>query len=424
MAKQIQYLLISILAIMLLPSCEEVKGTPEEFQKKRKTILVYMAANNNLSEDAKNNLADMQKGYIPEDDGNLVVYYHYPNQNPLLLNITHNETGAVAVDTIYRFPPRNSATASSLKSAINVTATYFPAEEYGLILWSHATGWLPVNYYATNPQRSLASDGSYPLDNMQQNSHTNPFQEYINGEDPYAEIVKMVKGNNNGILSRSFGSEEGSEIDIKELVNALPFKFSFMIFDACLMGGIEVAYQLKDSTDYLLFSPTETLANGMPYSLIMQHLFSNPTDLTATAKEYYNFYNSQTLLRYATVSVVKTSELENVATVAKEIFDTGRDKISSIDIKGIQQYFRNNKHWFYDIEDFIGKIATQEQAAKFNEAINKAVIYKAATPYFISIPINSEKFSGLSTYIPYFNESELDRYYKTLEWNSACGMIQ
>ena len=62
MTKYLQYLLIAILALVSLSSCEEVKGSPEEFQKKGKTILVYMAANNNLSEDARNNLADMQKG--------------------------------------------------------------------------------------------------------------------------------------------------------------------------------------------------------------------------------------------------------------------------------------------------------------------------------------------------------------------------
>lgn len=411
------------MAIMLLPSCEEVKGTPEEFQKKGKTILVYMAANNNLSEDAKNNLADMQKGYVPTDDGNLVVYFHYPNQNPLLLNITHNETGAVAVDTIYRFPARNSATAASLTSAINVTATYFPAEEYGLILWSHATGWLPVSYYIDNPKSSSAYSYGQPQENSLAPGYGNQlFNGYANGTDPYADIVKMVKQERNGILMRSFGSEEDKEIELKDLTRALPFKFSFIVFDACLMGGIEVAYQLKDSTDYLLFSPTETLANGMPYSVIMQHLFSTPTDLTAAAKEYYNFYNSQSSLRYATISLVKTSELDGVAAAAKDIFETGRDKISSININGIQRYFRGNKHWFFDLDAFIAQIATQEQYANFKSALEKAVMYKAATPYFIDIPI--EDYSGLSSYIPYFNESDLDNYYKTLQWNIDCGMVK
>ena len=188
------------------------------------------------------------------------------------------------------------------------------------------------------------------------------------------------------------------------------------------MGGIEPAYQLKDSTDYILFSPTETLANGMPYASIMQHIFAQPTDLTAVAKEYYNFYNNQSSLRYATISLVKTSELEDLANAASEIFGKYRDSISTVKINNIQRYYRGNKHWFYDISDFIGQIAPKDEAEAFNKALDKAVIYKAATPYFIDIPINS--FSGLSTYIPYFNETELDNYYKTLEWNKVCGMIE
>ena len=416
MLKNIHYLFILLLAALSLQSCEEVKGKPEEFAKKQKTVLVYMAANNNLSEDAKNNLAAMQQGYVPGEEANLVVYYHYPNQNPLLLQVKHNEEGHVAIDTVYRFPARNSATAASLTSAIQVTATYFPADEYGLILWSHATGWLPVNYYATNPASSFAPNRENTLFNNA------PYTIHESSIDPYADIIKMVKGNRNGILSRSFGSEDNSEIDIKDVVKALPFKFSFVIFDACLMGGIEVAYQLKDSTDYVLFSPTETLANGMPYASIMQHIFANPTDLTAVAKEYYNYYNNQSSLRYATISLVKTSELDNVASAAKEIFGKYRENIPEINIYGIQRYFRGNKHWFYDINDFIHQLAPADEAASFAKALEKAVIYKASTPYFIDIPIDS--YSGLSTYIPYFNETELNNYYKTLEWNKVCGMVE
>ena len=127
-------------------------------------------------------------------------------------------------------------------------------------------------------------------------------------------------------------------------------------------------------------------------------------------------------LRYATISLVKTSELNDVAAAAKDIFETGRDKISSININGIQRYFRGNKHWFFDLDAFIAQIATQEQYTNFKSALEKAVIYKAATPYFIDIPI--EDYSGLSTYIPYFNESYLDNYYKTLRWNIDCGMVK
>ncbi len=371
--KAIYQFAILAVAMVLAYSCDEVKGVPVEYPVKDKTVLVYMVGNNNLSGTAEVNLADIQKGFIPQQDkGNILVYYHIANQDPILLNIIKQESGKVVADTVYKFPERNSATAKSLTNALQVTKTMFPADEYGLILWSHGTGWLPEGIYSQ---------------------------------------------------TRSFGSEEGKEINIPELAKALPYKVSYIIFDACLMGGIETAYELKDSTDHLLFSPTEVLAAGFPYSKIMQPLFSYPTDLEGVAKEYYNHYNSMSgEMRSATVSLVKTSELEGVASAAKEIFAEHRDKIATLNMNDIQRYFRFNKHWFYDLEDFINKIASAEQAATFKQALDKAVIYKAATPYFLEIQI--VRYSGISTYIPNPSDTELDKYYKNFAWNKACKMIE
>lgn len=412
-----------------LQSCEESRGVAPEFQIKDKTLLVYMVANNNLSSNAVNNFADMQKGFVPEQDkGNIVVYYHVPNQSPLLLNIIKEETGQVRVDTSYRFPSRNSATAASLKSAMQVTATMFPANEYGLILWSHGTGWLPVGYYNNEPSGSSSSSSAAPVctaasydalgstSSLQQNGCA-----YSQGKDPYAHMVKMVYGTD-ACDTKSFGSEDGIEMNITEIATAFPYRLSFVIFDACLMGGIETAYQLKDSTDYILFSPAEILSSGFPYSKIMQHIFSTPTDLESVAKEYYMFYNSLSgNSRSATISLVKTSELENVAAAAKEVFAENRGKIPALKMNNIQRYFRNYKYWFYDLDDFIANIGTPQQASAFSQALSKAVIYKAATSYFLDIPIT--RYSGISTYIPNPSNEELEEFYMNLEWNKACGMI-
>ncbi len=367
-----QFAILAV-AIVLAYSCEEVRGVPVEYPVKAKTVLVYMVGNNNLSGTAEVNFADIQKGFVPQQsEGNILVYYHTATQDPLLLNVVKRESGEVAIDTVYKFPTRNSATATSFKNAMQVTKTLFPADEYGLIMWSHGTGWFPEGVYSQ---------------------------------------------------TRSFGSEENKEINIPELVKAMPYKVSYVIFDACLMGGIETAYELKDSTDYIIFSPTEVLAAGFPYSKIMQPLFESTTDLESVAKEYYNHYNQQSgEMRSATVTLVKTSELEGVAAAARAVFDEHRDKIPLLDMNNVQPYFRFNKHWFYDIEDFINQIASAEQASAFKQALDKAVIYKAATPYFIDIPIT--KYSGISTYIPNPADTELDAYYKEFAWNKATNMIE
>ena len=64
-------------------------------------------------------------------------------------------------------------------------------------------------------------------------------------------------------------------------------------------------------------------------------------------------------------------------------------------------------------------------AANFTKALEKAVIYKAATPNFIGIKINPAKYSGLSTYIPSQKaDSTLLNYYTKLRWNQDTGYIQ
>ena len=379
-----------------------------------KTLLVYMIANNDLSSNAVSNLQDMQKGYVPtKEEGNIVVYYHIPKHNPLLLNIYKDSQGEVKVDTSYRFPATNSATKEALSSAMKVTATLFPARENGLILWSHGTGWVPEGFYGNPSQYS--SNASVQSSNAIA----------VNGveEDPYAHLIKMVKNVEDKADVKSFGSDSGIEMEIAELKSALAHKVSYIIFDACLMGGIEVAYELKDSTDYILFSPAEVMSTGMPYSKIMEHIFDGETNLEAIAEEYFDYYDVQIgTNRSATITLIKTSELEELASVTKTIFDINRAKIRTVNTSNIQRYFRGSKHWFYDFKDFISRVANSEQMVQFNAALDKVILYKAATPYFIDITVANN--SGLSTYIPVPTNNALDNYYKNLEWNKACGMIE
>ena len=375
--KHLKYLIASFALLFIAASCDPVSQDPAEYPQQQKSVLVYMVANNNLSQQAENNINSMKYGYIPEHD-NLLVYLHNTKGNPVLLKLHKEGNGKIAQDTVYRFPPQNSADPAALTSAMKVCQTMFPAKEYGLVLWSHGTGWLPQGYYSK---------------------------------------------------TKSFGLDGTNEMDIIDLAAALPYKLDFVLFDACLMGGIEVAYQLKDSVDYVISSPTEILSNGFPYSEIMQHIFRSPIELESVAKEYFDYYNDMSgSSRSATISVVKTSELDNVAAQARELFSkygsNGNYSNNNIDTLQIQKYYRSGKHWFYDVNGLMEQLAGDD-AAEFTKAMQKAVVYKAATPEFLGVTIDKNKFSGLSTYIPSQNaDSTLLAYYKKLRWNEDTGYIQ
>ncbi|MBO5919425.1 MAG: hypothetical protein J6Q34_02915 [Bacteroidales bacterium] len=375
--KLIKYLFASFVLLFSVASCDPVSQDPPQFTEQQKTLLVYMVANNNLSSNATGNINAMLQGYLPTED-NLLVYLHSTNSNPILLRLYRDERGAAAKDTVYRFPQRNSADPASLTSAMNVCRTMYPAQEYGLVLWSHGTGWLPKQYYGK---------------------------------------------------TRSFGQDAGNEMDIIEMAKAIPFKLNYVIFDACLMGGIEVAYELKDSVDYVIASPTEIFSDGFPYRKMMEHIFKSSTQLQAVAQEYYNHYNDKSgSSRSATIALIKTSELDNVAQKAKDIFNkyghNGNLDNTLVDTTAIQKYYRDQKHWFYDLGGLVQQLAGDDADA-FNKALESAVIYKAATPEFISVKIDPAKFSGLSTYIPSSKaDAELLEYYTKLRWNRDTGYIQ
>lgn len=383
--RKINYIFWAVIFIFAFNSCEKNPSGKPAFNR---VVVLYMAANNNLSSFADHNLDAIQKGFIPRENSKdiLVVYQHIQGKTPKLVRLFKNSVGEIKEDVVAAYEDQNSANGDVLKAVLNKTAKIFPASEYGLILWSHATGWLPQGYYNS--------------------SHNQAFF-----DDPYRDIVK------------SFGEDRGIEMELKELKAALPYKFSFIIFDCCLMGGIETAYELKELTDYIIASPTEILAYGFPYEIIMAPLFTSKANLEEACELFYNYYNAQTgVNKSATIALYKTEKLKELAAITKVIFSNNEDKIKSLNMDEIQPYFRMNKRWYWDLDNFINKIATTTEYKQFNLALNQVVKAKWSTPSFLGIEINN--FSGMSTYIQNPENSFLDSFYKDLDWGADTGMIK
>lgn len=352
-----------------------------------KVIILYMAANNNLDSYARENVSALKTGYIPmlDDSKVLLLFKHLSGETPVLVRIYKNSSGLVQEEIVKTFSGLNSASAATLEEVLTTVKDDFNASEYGLILWSHSTGWLPEGYF---------------------DSHPVGFSFF---EDPFAGIVK------------SFAYDNGEEMELTDLADAITFKFSFIIFDACFNGGIETIYELKDKADYIVASPTEILATGFPYNTIMEPLFKD-SDLQTVCNQYYDYYTTGTGYNAATISIYKCDQLTALAQICYTIFQNNRAKISALNMSLVQPYFRMNKHWFYDMEDFIRQIASAGELSQFHTALSNVVIDKWYTDYFLSIAIS--RYSGISTYVSNPSDSELDLFYKRFKWNIASGMVQ
>lgn len=403
-SKSIKWTLTAVAAAAVLAAVS-CKGMKEEGMDIGSTVLIYIAADNNLAPNARQNIEDIiSSGAVPEyfDDGEgdvLLVYADISGEVPVLMRLSRDRYGEILKETVKEYDAdQNSMSDSVMHQVLSYAAALFPSEHNGLVLWSHGTGWLPEGFYS-NPV--TGSGGTAVPMNM--------------AEDPFAACVK------------SFGADGKEEMDIKDLVRALPVHYSYILFDACLMGGVEVAYELRGSCDYFLGSAAEILAAGMPYMKVTECLMDGRRPaLEDLCRLYYEHYAD----KGATIALVDTRALDNLASACRDVFESGAGMIPFLDMDDIQRYFRGDRHWFYDLDDLISRLAVPEQYVVFTSALDAAVLYKKSTPVFTvstgwssdSFPIKT--FSGLSTYVPNPENSYLDEYYCTLSWNKAVRMVR
>jgi len=387
-----RYGLILLFAIAsVLSSCANIEP-PDVSDRYNRVVLIYMAGNttDGIGYELLGNLKDMESGYIPPVDGQnvLVAYVHTRGTNPLLIRFSKDRNFAVVKDTLYKYEAQVSTDPDVLRAVLEKTKEEFSAYEYGLIMSSHGTGWLSGNFRSR-------SAGTYSV-------------------DPYAHLVRAYGADIDGTGS--------TKMELKDLRNAIPYKLSFLMFDCCFMGGIEVAYELREKTDYLIASPAEIYIKGFPFDKIMRPFFETTLDMKRVCEEYYDYYSNSS--SGGTISLVRSDKLEALANVCSTIFENHRAKIRLVNRGSIQRYYRTagGTPYFWDLEHFIETIATPSEYANFKTAMAEAVPIKFATNYFYDLSI--VRYSGLSTYIPTASVESVETMYKGLDWNIASGMIK
>ena len=406
---------ILLLAVFCLSSCCWFGPSVKDKQ----ALLIYFAGNNtppnDLSDDGEMDIEDIKESWLPsvtDKDKAVLVFYRFSDCVPTLMRLYKGRNGETVEEIIKTYPDTiNASRVATLETVLADAEKAWPADHRSLILWSHGSGFLPEGYYVHPQERTAPGDR---------------IMEAV--EDPYARMVKSGNG------FKSFGEEGGSEMDIIGLSKVLSARrHEFILFDACLMANVEVAYELRNCCDYLLFSPTEIMADGFPYDKIVQPIFQSKARdaLVTIATAYMDYYRAKTgLERSATVSVVETAGLEALAAACKPIFQNHQDRILTLDRSKVQGYFRMNRHYFYDLDDFVQQVASDTEYPQFARALSDAVIFKDNTEYFLGPPssysecIVLEHVSGLSSYIPRAEYTVLNTYYKTLAWNKATGLVQ
>lgn len=399
----------------------------------RTVFIVYSMGFNNLTNYLKEDIEDILSNPLMDNSRDaLLIFSHrancyqgerYPRYSeatsPTLTLIQKEADGDILRDTLLVLPDTyRSSDASTMNEVLTYIRDNFKADSYGMLMSSHGTGWAPENY-CNNPNKFDKVTGGTIWSARMADRHTpKPYLSNLS-----VDGLPAVKS----IGVQNITNDEVTEMDITDLADAVPMKMDFIIFDACLMGGIEVAYELRKVCNKMVFSQTEILADGMDYKSMSSYIFTGAeADLKGFCNNYYEYYNAKSgTSQSATISLIDCTALEPLAEICREIFETHRTEVDRLEgYSHIQKYFRVNDHrWFFDLEDAVRNTgASQQQMQALDEALGLCVLHKAATEQFIGLPIVSH--SGLSMYVPYKDRTYLNSFYKTLEWNKATGLVQ
>lgn len=363
-------LLFALWAILALcSSCNNEKDEPEVIAKR--TVVVYMVATNSMSGQDNTDIAEMKAALSNyyRGDCRLILYRVSYNQAPQLLELScKNDMVSTVTLKTYGDEPSASVTKQRFSEVMADVKAFAPSVDYGLVLWSHAAGWA--------------------------NS-----------------LPKSV-----GVRPRYFGIDYNETMPIDSLAEAIPADmFSFIYADACYMGGIEVAYQLRNKTRYFVGSPAEIPYDGMPYDVTIPLFFEDNVSLPKICDKVYEYYRNTT--SGVALSIVDCAKLDALAAVCRDIHSTAKELESVADLQYYNRAPITSVRLFYDFGQYTRMISDDDSLVeKFKVALDDAVIYKISTPTVFGITINADTFSGLSTSIYGTNSADNDAYYEKLDW--------
>ena len=362
-----------------------------------RTVLVYIMAENNLSYFADLDLVEMYRSAAAVPDSCYMLAFVDALSNPYICRFYRNAKGFAKCDTVYSFEDDfNSADTLHFNRVLDWVATEYPSKNLGLVMWSHGSGWT----------RRLSCSRSIGADNEMNSEFGIPYKSM--------EMEELA-----GSLGR------------------LSAKVDYILFDACFMQSTEVAYELRNSAEWLIGSPAEIPANGAPYDRIMGELFSFPFNPDGLIKKYSKGYSSYLGVL---LSAVKCSAVDGLADATAAFVPAYFSSDSVVDYSDVFSYlsggcFRDYNLYpeYFDMNAVMLHRLPEDAYHAWKSAFDEAVPYKVASSKWLSgindrnYVVNDSVYSGLSMYVPRNDvkyaglnaDFTTTRWYSATEWSSA-----
>lgn len=316
----------------------------------------------------------------------LLVFISETASSSKLYEVTYEDQQIKHKD-IKQYSGHDYTSVDGIAQVLNDAKKAAEALNYALIVGCHGTGWTHINDWQDYPNNAKSQVPT------QLDTHEVQWP------------VKQVYEDSPYELTRFYGSvsDMSYSTDIESLAEAIRLAglhMQFILFDDCYMANAEVAYELRDVTNFLIASTSEVISIGMPYADMWTSLATPTPNYNAAVSAFYEFYNNYSTPCGA-LSAIDCRQMDELASIMKQINEhyTLADSL----LESIQLLDGFNVPIFYDMGDYIEKLCTDPYLyEKFSTQLSKTVVSKATTSrlysflYIIPQYINVETFSGIT----------------------------
>ncbi|MEA2099557.1 MAG: clostripain-related cysteine peptidase, partial [Campylobacterota bacterium] len=347
------------------------------------TIMVYIAADNNLEGMGIDDINEMEAIDLPDNVNVTFLFDRTDGYSTAEGDWTGTKQGVISHDNdmysigsaMEDIGEQNTGDGQTLTNFIDWSTQTAVADNYALVVWNHGGGISGV-----------AWDETSGYDNLGLNEMTTAVQ--------------------------------NSSVD----------KFEMIGFDACLQGVVDQSYAVKDVADIVVSSEDNEPGDGWDYEGWFEKI-ANDADGTVTADElvtyvvdsYGEFYQNYS---YTTQSAVHTNQLDALNSAFKDFNDTLSSMTSAennqfkSDIKDVQTFGAYDE--YMDLGD-LAKIVDDI----YDDSITDNAMQNAAQSLFTAVDTavfaevsNDDDPTGISIYYPGFDDQNyIDEFQIAQETN-------
>ena len=386
-------------------------------EKKSWTILIYMAAFNDLARFALKNLEQIKRIGGAQHAHILINYNGLKDgQKKSVLYRAQKDTLEILQEFETTTATTDAGDSETLVRFCSYSLEHFPADHYALIFWNHGTGILdPKARYRTPYLQLFSLHNSCKTRPNPQSSHALPIKTV---DEPYKAVC--------------FDDETGNFLTEADLVDALtsiknkhlPHGFDLIGFDACLMAMVEIASAVAPFAKYLVASQEVELGWGWNYESILKPFMLGTIQPKTLGihiiNSYAKIYASFDDFALSLIHLEKVDALQhNICRVAYLSIKLLEDDSHPGDFRNVIKLSRNKHfcthfeepsfidlaHFYQNMENYCNEYqphATQQRATLelLKNALHDGIALVAQTVLHNKNGKKATKARGVSIYFP------------------------